>query len=127
MILGVGTDIVEIAHFKKVWKKTPTILERLFTPNELARSLSLAKKEAYYAKRFAAKEALSKAFGTGICSEIGWQDIEISNDKKGTPVVALSPKACRFLQKKFKIKKPHIYLSLTDEKKYAMAFSVFTD
>ena len=126
MILGIGTDIVEIKHFKGASKKSPKVLERLFTPKELekANKLSGNKKFAYYSKRFAGKEALSKACGTGIGADIGWHDMEILNDKKGAPTVKFSGKAQKFLQKKFKVKKVTPFISLTDETEYAMAFAV---
>ena len=129
MILGVGADIIEIKRMKESLKKEPRLLKRLFTPFELkqAGALSESRKIAYYAKRFSAKEAISKAFGSGIGKHISWLDIEISNNKTGAPLVTLSPKATLFLQKKFKIKRLHIYLSLSDEKKYALAFSILTN
>ena len=126
MILAVGTDIVEITRFQKALKNTPTLPQRLFTDTEQkkAKKLSLQKRIAHYAKRFAAKEAVAKACGTGIGSDIRWQDIEISNDLKGKPFVTLSKKTQIFLKKKFKTKKISIFLSLTDERKYAMAFVI---
>ena len=128
MILGAGTDIVEIKRFKEALKKAPDIIGRLFTEKEQKKAQKMlpSKKINYFAKRFAAKEAFSKACGTGIGRNIGWKDIEILNNKAGAPVTTFSEKADLFLQKKFKTKKIHIYLSLTDEKKYAMAFVILT-
>lgn len=128
MILGIGTDIVDINRFKTILEKAPKILERVYTEKELkkAKKLSGNKRVAYFAKRFAAKEAFSKTCGTGIGTDIGWKDIEISNDKKGAPVITLTKKAETFLKKKFKSKDIHIFLSLTDEKEYAMAFTLLT-
>lgn len=126
MILGIGTDILEIKHLKQAFQKSPKIVERIFTLNEIskAQKLSPQKKLAYYAKRFAGKEALSKAIGTGIGKDIGWQDLEILNNEKGAPVATFSPKAMKFLQKKFKTKKINIFISLSDEKGFAVAFCV---
>ena len=129
MILGIGADILEISRLDKAIKVSPTLLPRLFTEKEILRAqkLSVSKRNAYYAKRFAAKEAFSKACGTGIGADISWQDIEILNDKNGKPVSKISPKALRFLQKKFKTtKKVSCFLSLSDEKKYALAFIILT-
>ena len=126
MMIGIGTDLVNIKHFQASLKKTPTLCARVFTEEERAKAKQLGptKKIAYYAKRFAAKEAFSKACGTGIGAEISWQDISVLNDKKGAPISTLSPKALHFLEKKFKSKKIKVLLSLTDEKDYAMAFVV---
>lgn len=128
MILGIGADILDINRFKKASKKSQKMIERVFTPTEIlhAKTLSLSKREAYYAKRFAGKEALSKAFGTGIGKDLNWLDMEILNDKKGAPVASLSPKALKFLKKKFKTKNIRIFISLSDEKDFALAFSLIT-
>ena len=126
MILGVGTDIVEIKRLKQAFQKSPKMVERIFTLNEKnkAQKLSPQKKLAYYAKRFSGKEALSKAVGTGIGKDIGWQDLEILNNGKGAPVATFSQKGIKFLQKKFKTKKVNIFISLSDEKGFAIAFCV---
>lgn len=128
MILGIGADILDINRFKKAVQKNPKIIERVFTPSEIvyARKLPFQKRESYYAKRFAGKEALSKACGTGIGKDLNWLDMEILNDKKGTPVASLSPKALKFLKKKFKTKSVKIFISLSDEKDFALAFSLIT-
>ena len=129
MILGIGTDIVEIKHFKENLKKTPSIVKRLFTKKEQekAKSLSCERRISYYAKRFCGKEAISKACGTGIGVNIGWQDIEILNNKSGAPVVKLSEKSAHFLQKKYKVHKTEILISLSDEKKFAVAIALLKE
>ena len=126
MILGIGADIVEIKHFNSVVKKTPAVVQRVFTPKErqIADKLSVSRKSAYYAKRFAAKEAVSKACGTGIGDKINWQDFEILNNMEGMPLATISSETLSFLQKKFKTKKIQIQLSLSDEKEYVLAFAV---
>lgn len=126
MILGIGTDIIEIKRFQSIFKKTPSVLNRIFTKTEIkiGKKLSASKRHAYYAKRFAAKEAVSKACGTGIGNVISWKDIEISNLKSGEPVATLSPNTIISLKKKFKAKNLSLFLSLSDEKDYATAFAV---
>ena len=126
MILGIGTDIIEIKRFQSILKKTPSVLNRIFTKTEIkiGEKLSASKRHAYYAKRFAAKEAVSKACGTGIGNVISWKDIEISNLKSGEPVATLSQSAIISLKKKFKAKNLSLFLSLSDEKDYATAFAV---
>ena len=129
MILGIGTDILEINHFKQTIRKTPVILQRIFTKNELEiakKITSQQKKLTYFAKRFAAKEAVSKACGTGITVNISWKDIEITNTPEGMPVVKMSTKTKNFLQKKYKNKNLKILLSLSDEKSNAIAFAILT-
>lgn len=126
MILGIGTDIVKMKRFHEVMEKTPSILKRVFTPNEImiAGKLTNVKRYTYYAKRFAAKEAVSKACGTGIGKVISWQDIEISNLESGCPVATLSQNSTALLKKNFKAKRLHLFLSLSDEKDYTVAFAV---
>ena len=126
MILGIGADIVEIKRIQNVLKKTPAFLKRVFTPKEIAigKKLSETKKYAYYAKRFAAKEAISKACGTGIGKKISWQDIEITNDLSGAPKANLSTDGASLLQKKFKAKNIRLFLSLSDEKNVAIALAI---
>lgn len=124
MILGVGTDILNIQHFEKAFKKTPTLIQRVFTKNEQKSApANKVKKTAYYAKRFSAKEAFSKACGTGIGKDIRWQDIEIRNDAQGAPFILLSKKATDFICQKFKVKKFKMHLSLSDDKE-ALAFVI---
>ena len=128
MILGIGTDVIEIKHLKEAIKKKPKIIERLFTPTERKRAqkLSQERKMSFYAKRFSGKEAISKACGTGIGGNISWLDLEISNNQQGAPVVTLSENATKFLKKKFKTKNIRVFISLSDEKDFALAFCVLT-
>ena len=128
MILGIGTDIVEIKHFKSILKKTPSVIQRVFTKEErnVANQLATSRRMAYYAKRYAAKEALSKACGTGIGTAVGWQDLEILNNEEGAPIVNLSSKAVQFLKKKYQAKKIKLFISLSDEKEVVIAFAVLS-
>ena len=87
--------------------------------------LFIAKKKknptTFFAKRFAAKEALSKALGTGIRKGINFKNIEISNDNLGKPSIKLRGSTAIFLKKKIKTKKYSIYLSLSDDEPWAQA------
>ena len=76
---------------------------------------------AYYAKRFAAKEAFSKALGTGINKDVTLKNIQITNNVRGKPSIVLKGKTNQFLKKKIKTKKYNIYLSLTDDQPWAQA------
>ena len=104
--------------------KIKGFLNRIFTEKEIQQGKKLKNKINFYAKRFAAKEAFVKAIGTGFRSDINFIDIEIKNYKNGKPYISLSKKLNSFLQKKFKIQKYKVFLSLSDEKDYSIAFVV---
>ena len=118
-IYGVGTDIVDIARIKKSIKNKKFI-NKIFSDKEIKNSKN--KLDSYYAKRFAAKEAFSKALGTGISEGISFNEISILNNDKGQPYIELIGKTKIIVNKK--IKKRKIYLSLSDEKKYAIAIVI---
>lgn len=91
MIIGTGVDIVEISRIKnaaKKWQKD--FLSKIFTDNELGYSNEKASSYQHLAARFAAKEAVLKALGSGLTSRMEWRDIEIWNEKSGKPNVRLS-------------------------------------
>ena len=119
-IYGIGTDIVSVDRIKKTLKNKNT-LSRLFYKDEIAKCSKLIKSNNCYAKRFAAKEAFSKALGTGISNGINFNEIVIMNEKNGKPFIKLRGKTMQILKKKFK-KNVKISLSISDEKKYAVAF-----
>ena len=115
-IYGVVTDIVDITRIKKSIKNKKFI-NKIFSDREIKNSKN--KLDSYYAKRFAAKEAFSKALGTGISEGISFNEISILNNDKGQPYIELLGKTKIIVNKK--IKKRKIFLSLSDEKKYAIA------
>ena len=78
----------------------------------------------FFAKRFAAKEAFVKALGTGFRNNINFSDIEIINNKKGKPEIKISKKIKNLIIRKFKSKKPKIYVSLSDEKNHSIAYVI---
>ena len=121
-IFGIGTDIVNIKRIRKTLNNNgSTFKKRIFTKNEINYCDKKKNSYSFYAKRFAAKEALTKALGTGIRNGIDFKDIEISNDSFGKPYVTLKGFAANFLKKKIKSKKYFIYLSLSDEDPFAQA------
>ena len=122
-IIGNGVDIIKNSRINNSLK-IKGFLNRIFTEKEIQQGKKLKNKINFYAKRFAAKEAFVKAIGTGFRSEINFIDIEIKNYKNGKPYISLSKKLNNFLQKKFKIQKYKIFLSLSDEKDYSIAFVV---
>ena len=122
-IIGNGVDIVKNSRINNSLK-IKGFLNRIFTEKEIQQGKKLKNKINFYAKRFAAKEAFVKAIGTGFRSEINFIDIEIKNYKNGKPYILLSKKLKNFLQKKFKLQKYKVFLSLSDEKDYSIAFVV---
>ena len=122
-IIGNGVDIIKNSRISSSLK-IKGFLNRIFTEKEIQQGKKLKNKINFYAKRFAAKEAFVKAIGTGFRSDINFIDIEIKNYKNGKPYISLSKKLNNFLQKKFKIQKYKVFLSLSDEKDYSIAFVV---
>ena len=91
MILGIGTDIIEVrriaASFEKFGER---FVNRILLPDEIAYCMAHKNPAPFIAVRFAAKEAISKAFGTGIGAQLGWHDMEIRRRESGEPFVILS-------------------------------------
>ena len=122
-ILGVGVDLVNNKRVQLLIKNK-NFLKRTFGANELKFSKKKINKTNYFAKRFAAKEALSKSIGTGLRDGLYFKNIEILNDKMGKPYFYKSRKLDQFVKKKFKIKKYDLFLSLSDEKDHSIAFTI---
>lgn len=127
MIRGIGTDLIEISRIDRLSQKFGArFYSRLFTPQEqMSSPASSSKRAAYYAKRFAAKEACLKALGTGYRGALKWHDMEITNDSLGAPVLTLKGQALVLAQGRlapFEVLKVH--LSLADTKAYAQAFVI---
>ena len=121
-IFGLGTDIVNIKRLEKIIKKNKnTFKSRVFSKNEILYCEKKNNPVPFYAKRYAAKEALSKALGTGIRQGINFKDIEITNNNFGKPSIKLKGATENFLNKKLKSKKYSIYLSLSDDFPWAQA------
>ena len=120
-IFGIGTDIIKISRIKRSIKNK-VFLSRVFNKKEIIRCKKLRNSSNCYAKRFAAKEAFSKALGTGISSGINLNEIIILNNKNGKPYIKLNNKTKSIIDKKFKKKIYKISLSLSDENDYAVAF-----
>ena len=120
-IFGIGTDIVSVERIKKSLKKK-SFINRIFNEKEILKCKKINNSINCYAKRFAAKEAFSKALGTGISNGVNFNEIIILNKKSGKPYISIIGQTKKTLKKKFKKKKSKILLSLTDEKKYAVAF-----
>jgi holo-[acyl-carrier protein] synthase len=88
VLVGIGCDCIEIDRFRQAFRRSGhSLLTRLFTDEEIAVCQRNADPIFSYAGRFAAKEALAKALGTGIGSELSWKDMEILNNARGRPIV----------------------------------------
>ena len=121
-IFGIGTDIININRMNKSLKKNGEIFKnRIFSRNEINYCEKKSSPSKFFAKRFAAKEAFSKALGTGIRKGINFKDIEISNDNFGKPFIKLKGSTGNFLKNKIKTRKYSIYLSLSDDVPWAQA------
>ena len=120
-IFGIGTDIVNIKRMERSFRNNKTFKNRIFSKKEITYCDKKNNPYPFYAKRFAAKEALSKALGTGIRRGINFKDIEVLNDNLGKPSIRLKGTTANFLKKKIKAKKYSIYLSLSDDLPWANA------
>lgn len=120
MVLGIGSDIIEVSRIEaSINNHGQRFLDRIFTENEQAYCQKFRDSTRHFAGRFAAKEAIVKAFGTGISESISWLDIEISNDEHGKPQVALSPKAQNLFND------PQLHLTISHCKEYAVAVAIW--
>ena len=122
-ILGIGVDIIKNERISKLIKNDK-FKSRIYTAREIKLSKKTKNKIAFFSKRFAAKEAFSKALGTGFSLNLNFKDIEIINDKKGMPRYVENKKIIKIVQKKYKIKKFNSFLSISDEKDYSTAFAI---
>lgn len=116
MIKGIGIDIVELERIKKLYERQPRFPGRILTKAEQQMFSKLAEKRKieFLAGRFAAKEAYSKAFGTGIGGALSFQEIEIEKDKNGRPYFS-------------KPAGPRAHLSITHSREYAFAQVILED
>ncbi len=122
-IFGIGVDIIDNIRIKRLIKNK-LFIKRIYSSSEIKKSLRNKDKISYFSKRFAAKEALVKAFGTGFRKGINFKDIDIENDYIGKPYFVKSRKIDDFTKKIFKTKKYDIFLSISDEKKFSVAFVI---
>ena len=124
-IFGIGTDIVDISRIKKIFNRNNKFKKRIFSAEEIKYCETKSNKISSYSKRFAAKEAFVKALGTGISQGISFNEISVKNNKYGAPFIVLLGKT-KTIAKNLTKKKNKIYLSLSDEKKYALAMVVIS-
>ncbi len=124
MSIAIGTDIVEIARIADLLERQgERFVERILSPSEKLKYQSHSNGVAFVAKRFAAKEAIAKALGTGIGHGVSFQDMVIGNDSKGAPFVELANGAAEVMRERGGQK---MLISLADERHYALAYAVLT-
>lgn len=122
VIFGIGTDLVEIARIARLWEKNPQgFAERLLHPAELVELETKQNKEAFLAKRWAAKEAIGKALGTGIAQGVSFNSMQITHDAFGKPQVQLHGKTLELADS---LGITSWKISISDEKHYAVVFVI---
>lgn len=126
MITGIGCDVVELKRVEEVLlKHGERFVERILTPNEMPlyhKRLSLGKSHAlaFVASRWAAKEAVSKALGTGIAEDVTFHSMEVMHNTKGAPLMLF----CNALRERLMKEGIFVHISITDEKTMVAAFAV---
>src|ERR1017187_1131992 len=122
MILGVGIDIIEVARIESSYERFgERFLDRILLPGEISYCLSHKKPGPFLAARFAAKEAISKAFGTGIGAQLGWQDMEVCRKESGEPFVVLHGKGRKLFEERGA---KNLLISLSHTEIYATAVAI---
>ena len=122
-ILGTGVDIVENLRIKKILKNK-LFINRIFSTTEISLSKKVNNKANYYSKRFAAKEAFAKSIGTGFRNNLKFKDITVINNNKGKPSFVITDKLKKIVKKEFKTSSFNFFLSISDEKKYSIAYVI---
>jgi holo-[acyl-carrier protein] synthase len=126
MIIGLGSDLIDIRRIEKTLERHGArFIDRIFTDTEKRKSESRKQRAASYAKRFAAKEACSKALGTGLSQGVFWKDMGVANLPSGKPTMVLSGGAkARLDQMVPSGKRANIHLTITDDFPLAQAFVI---
>ncbi len=122
-ILGIGVDLINNNRIKSSIKNKSFLL-RTFSNKEIKYAKKIKNKSNFFSKRFAAKESLAKAIGTGFRNNLNFKDIEILNDLNGKPYYFKTKKINDIIYKKFKVKNYNLFLSISDEKDYSIAFTI---
>ncbi|MDE1174449.1 MAG: holo-ACP synthase [Parvibaculaceae bacterium] len=128
MIIGIGSDIIDIRRIEKTLSRFgERFIERIYTETEKAKSEARRERAASYAKRFAAKEACSKALGTGLRRGVFWRDMGVVNLRSGQPTMALTGGALRRLREMTpEGMEAVIHLTITDDFPQAQALVIIS-
>ncbi len=121
--IGIGVDIVKNKRIKSSINNK-NFINRIFSKNEILISKKKRNKTIFFSNRFAAKEALAKALGSGFRDNLNFKDIQIINDKLGKPYYLINSKIKNLIKKKKKINNFNLFLSISDEKEYSIAFTI---
>jgi holo-[acyl-carrier protein] synthase len=121
--VGIGVDIIDNKRFKNLIKDKKFI-NRIFSKKEIFASKKTLNKINFFSKRFAAKESFAKALGTGFRNKLNFKDIEIVNDNLGKPFYLINNKIKQIIKKNKKIVNFELFLSISDEKDYSVAFTI---
>ena len=122
-ILGIGVDIVDNSRVAQSLKKK-LFIKRIFSNSEILNAKKVRDKKSYYSKRFAAKEAFAKSIGIGFRDNLNFKDISIVNNKLGKPSFFINKKIKTIIKKQFKTSSFNFFLSISDEKKYSVAYVI---
>ena len=122
-IIGNGVDIVDNLRIKKAIKNK-NFINRIYSHSEIRVSKKNQNKVNFFAKRFAAKEAFVKSLGTGFRNDLNLKDISVINDKLGKPSFVINQKVKEIIKKQLKLTSFNFFLSISDEKKYSIAFVI---
>ena len=122
-IIGIGVDIVENNRIKTSIKKK-SFVNRIFGKQEIIISKKIINKTKYFSKRFGAKEAFVKALGTGFRNGLNFKDIQILNNNLGKPYYLINSKIKNLIKKVKKVENFELFLSISDEKEYSVAFTI---
>lgn len=123
-IFGIGTDIVDVKRLRSIVQRNERFVSRVFSENEISYCRKKKNQEVMYtcfAERFAAKEAVLKAFGIGIFGKIKLSEIEVINNDKGKPLIRLSGASGKFARDNNIVR---VEISLSGIKEYAVAYAV---
>ena len=122
-ILGIGVDIIENSRISNSLENN-LFIKRIFSNSEILKANNVKNKKNYYSKRFAAKEAFVKSIGTGLRNNLNFKDISIINNKLGKPSFVITEKIKKIVKKQFKTSQFNFFLSISDEKKYSIAYVI---
>ncbi len=121
--LGIGVDIINHRRIKPLLKNK-NFINRIFSKKEIYISKKVINKTNYFSKRFAGKEAFVKALGTGFRDNLNFKDVEIVNNQLGKPYYLINKKIKKIIKKKMKVNNFELFLSISDEKDYSVAFTI---
>jgi holo-[acyl-carrier protein] synthase len=121
--VGIGVDIVDNKRFKNLIKDY-RFINRIYSKKEISASKKKLNKINFFSNRFAAKESFAKALGTGFRNKLNFKDIEIVNDNLGKPFYLINNKIKKIIKKNKKIANFELFLSISDEKDYSVAFTI---